>query len=77
MRITDLEAGGVYVVHTSFRDDQGTLVLPGDRLTFERMSAIPVTGAFELYFREETLVLQEDRQHDVVEHAERFLRNAE
>ena len=77
MRITDLETGGVYVVHTSFRDDRGTLVLPGDLLTFERLSAVPVTGAFELYFREETLVLQEDRQHDVVEHVERYLREVE
>lgn len=77
MRITDLETGGAYVVHTSFRDDLGTLVLPGDTLTFERLSAVPVTGAFELYFREEMLVLQEDRQHAVVEHIDRYLREVE
>ena len=73
MRITDLEAGEAYVVRTSFRDDRGTLVLPGDRLTYERHRAVPVTGAFEVVFREETLVLHEDRQSDVCEHAERFL----
>lgn len=73
MRITDLEAGTAYVVRQSFRDDQGTLVLPGDRLTYERHRAVPVTGAFEMTFREETLVLHEDRQSDVCEHAERFL----
>jgi len=73
VRITDLEAGEAYVVRTSFRDDQGTLVLPGDRLTYERYRAVPVTGAFEMVFREETLVLHEDRQSDVCEHVERFL----
>ena len=60
MRITDLEAGVAYVVRQSFRDDAGTLVLPGDRMTFERYRAVPVTGAFEVTFREETLVLHED-----------------
>ena len=76
MKITDLEAGGVYVVTDSFRDDEGTLVLPGDRLTFRRYRMRPGSGAFEVEFREETLVLQEDRQPDVVEHAEWFLREA-
>ena len=75
MRITDLETGTVYTVRESFTDDCGTLVLPGDRMTFERYSAVPVTGAFEVVFREETLVLHEDRQSDVCEHAEWFLRD--
>ena len=48
-------------------------MLPGDRMTFERYVAVPVTGAFEVIFREETLVLREDRQSDVCEHAEWFL----
>lgn len=73
MRITDLDPDTAYVVRESFRDDRGTLVLPGDRLTYERHRAVPVTGAFEVVFREETLVLHEDRQSDVCEHAERFL----
>lgn len=73
MRITDLESGTAYVARQSFRDDAGTLVLPGDRLTYERHRAVPVTGAFEVTFREETLVFHEDRQRDVCEHAERFL----
>ena len=73
MRITDLEAGTAYVVRQSFTDDAGVLVLPGDQLTYERHRAVPVTGAFEMTFREETLVLHEDRQSDVVEHAEWFL----
>lgn len=77
MRITDLEAGTAYVVRESFRDDGGTLVLPGDRLTYERHRAVPVTGAFEVTFREETLVLHEDRQKEVCEHAERFLAEAD
>ena len=76
MRITDLEAGTAYVVRDAFRDDAGVLVLPGDRLTFERYRLAPVTGVLELTFREETLHLQEDRQPDVVEHAEWFLREA-
>ena len=73
MRITDLEAGEAYVVRTSFRDDDGVLVLPGDVLTYERHRAVPVTGAFEVTFREEILTLHEDRQRDVCEHVERFL----
>lgn len=73
MRITDLEAGETYVVRRSFTDDEGTLVLPGDRMTYERYAAVPVTGAFEVVFREETLTLHEDRQADVCEHAEWFL----
>lgn len=73
MRITDLESGTAYVVREPFRDDRGTLVLRGDRMTYERHRAVPVEGAFEVHFREETLVLHEDRQADVVEHAERFL----
>lgn len=76
MRITDLDAGAAYVVRQSFRDDAGVLVLPGDRLTYERYRAVPVTGAFEMVFREETLVLHEDRQSDVCEHAEWFLEPA-
>ena len=73
MRLTDLEAGTAYVVRQSFTDDNGVLVLPGDRLTYLRHRAVPVVGAFEVTFKEETLVLHEDRQSDVVEHAERFL----
>ena len=76
MRITDLEADAAYTVRQSFTDDRGTLVLPGDRMTFERYAAVPVTGAFEVVFREETLVLHEDRQSDVVEHVVRFLEPA-
>ena len=76
MRLTDLEAGTVYVVRAPFRDDRGTLVLEGDRMTYERYRAVPFEGAFEMVFREETLVLHEDRQAEVVEHAERFLREA-
>ena len=72
MRITDLEAGEAYSVRTSFTDDGGVLVLPGDRMTFERYRVTP-DGAFELTFREETLTLHEDRQPDVCEHAEWFL----
>lgn len=72
MRITDLEAGP-YTVRAPFRDDEGTLVLEGDRMTFERYAVVPATGAFHVVFREETLVLHEDRQRDVCEHAERFL----
>ncbi len=73
MRITDLDADAVYVVRQAFTDDRGVLVLPGDRLTYLRHRAVPVTGAFEMTFREETLVLHEDHQSDVVEHAEWFL----
>ena len=73
MRITDLVADAAYVVRQSFRDDTGVLVLPGDRLTYLRHRAVPVTGAFEMTFREETLVFHEDRQAEVCEHAEWFL----
>ena len=76
MRITDLEAGEAYVIRQSFRDDEGTLVLPGDRMTYERYRAVPVTGAFEVVFREETLMLHEDRQSDVCEHAEWYFEEA-
>ena len=76
MRITDLEPGAVYVVTDSFRDDGGTLVLPGDRLTFERYVVVPQTGELDVIFREETLTLSEDRQRDVVEHVEWFLSEA-
>ena len=72
MRITDLEAGETYTVRDSFTDDAGVLVLPGDRMTFERYRVTP-DGAFELTFREETLTVHEDRQPDVCEHAEWFL----
>lgn len=77
MRITDLEAGETYVVVAAFRDDRGVLVQPGDRQTFEGTSFLPDAGGFAVRFREETLVLHEDRQAEVVEHAERFLRPAE
>ena len=76
MRITDLEPGAVYVATAPFRDDRGVLVLEGDRMTVERVAAVPFEGAFRAEFREETLVLHEDRQSEVVEHAERFLRPA-
>ena len=76
MRITDLEPGTVYVATSPFRDDGGTLVLEGDRMTVERVDPVAFEGAFRVTFREETLVLHEDRQSDVVEHAERFLRPA-
>jgi hypothetical protein len=74
MRITDLDPGAVYVVRAPFRDDEGTLVLEGDRMTVERVDPVAFEGAFRVAFREETLVLHEDRQREVVEHAERFLR---
>lgn len=77
MRITDLEAGETYVVVAAFRDDRGVLVQPGDRQTFEAYAFLPDARGFEVRFREETLVLHEDRQAHVVEHAERFLRVAE
>ncbi|WP_412067866.1 hypothetical protein [Rubrivirga sp. IMCC43871] len=73
MRITDLVAGTRYIARQSFRDDGGVLVLPGDRLTYLRHRAVPVTGAFEVSFREETLTFHEDRQREVCEHAERFV----
>lgn len=73
MRITDLEPGTVYVVTQAFRDDAGTLVQEGDRQTFERI-AMAGSGVFEVVFREETLVVHEERQAEVAEHAERFLR---
>ena len=73
MRITDLVPGTAYVVRQSFRDARGTLVLPGDRMTFERYRLDPVSGAFEVVFQQETLVLHEDQQTDVCEHAEWFL----
>lgn len=76
MRITDLEPGAVYVVAEAFRDDAGTLVQPGDRQTFERLAFGP-DGRFHVVFREETLVVHEERQRDVAEHAGRFLRLAD
>ena len=72
MRIFDLEPGAAYVVRQPFRDDRGTLVLEGDRQTFVRVRLVPVSGEIEVTFREETRGLREDRQPDVVEHAERF-----
>lgn len=74
MRITDLVPGETYVVVQPFRDDRGTLVQTGDRQTFEGYAFLPGEGGFSVRFRQETLVLQEDRQAEVVEHAERFLR---
>ena len=72
MRIFDLEPGTAYTVRRPFRDDRGTLVLEGDRQTFVGARLRPVSGEIEVTFREETLVLREDRQPEVVEHAERF-----
>ena len=74
MRITDLVVGETYVVVQPFRDDRGVLVQAGDRQTFEGYSFLPYHGGFTVRFRQETLYLQEDRQAEVVEHAERFLR---
>ena len=74
MRITDLEPGEVYVVVQSFRDDRGVRVLEGDRQTLDRVNAS--RGSFEVVFREETLHLDEERQTEVCEHAERFFRLA-
>lgn len=76
MRIFDLEPGEVYTVRRPFTDDRGTLVLEGDRQTFVRVRLLPVSGEIEVTFREETLVLREDRQPDVVEHAEWFFERA-
>ncbi len=72
MRIFDLEPGEAYTVRRPFTDDRGTLVLEGDRQTFVRAVLAAGSGEITVTFREETLVLREDRQHDVVEHAERF-----
>lgn len=72
MRITDLEVGETYVVVEPFRDDRGVLVQTGDRQTFEGVSFLAAFGGFDVHFRQETLRLHED--HEVVEHAERFLR---
>ena len=74
MRITDLEVGETYVVVQPFRDAAGVLVQTGDRQTFEGVSFRPDIGGFTVRFRQETLTLQEDEQHEVVEHAERFFR---
>ena len=72
MRIFDLEPGAAYAVKRPFTDDRGTLVLEGDRQTFVRAVLAPGSGEIAVTFREETIYLREDRQHEVVEHTERF-----
>ena len=74
MRLTDLEIGETYVATRSFHDDEGTLVLVGDRFTLEKIA--PSGGTFALAFAEETLYLDEERQAEIVEHVDRFLRLA-
>ncbi len=74
MRITDLVVGDTYVVAQPFRDARGVLVQAGDLQTFEGYRFLPAEGGFEVRFRQETLVLREDDQSDVVDHAERFFR---
>ena len=74
MRLTDLEPGETYVAVRSFRDDAGTLVLVGDRFTLGKIA--PARGTFALAFEEETLHLDEERQAEIVEHVDRFLRLA-
>lgn len=74
MRLTDLEIGETYVAVRSFKDDEGTLVLVGDRFTLERIA--PTGGTFALDCEQETLRLDEERQAEIVEHIDRFLRLA-
>lgn len=72
MRVTDLEPGERYVAVRSFHDDRGTLVLVGDAFTLERIA--PDRGTFALLCAEETIHLDEERQAEIVEHVDRFLR---
>lgn len=72
MRVTDLVPGETYVVTQPFRDARGVLVQAGDLQTFEGYAFLPHDGGFTVRFRQETLVLLEDAQAEVVEHAERF-----
>lgn len=72
MRLTDLEPGETYVARRDFRDDRDLLVLAGDALTLDRIAA--ARGTFAVHFREETLHLDEERQAEIVEHVDRFLR---
>ena len=72
MRLTDLEPGERYAAARSFRDDRGTTVLDGDTFTLVRVSA--THGTFAVVCEEETLYLDEERQAEIVEHADRFLR---
>ncbi|MEM6326875.1 MAG: hypothetical protein AAF791_07120 [Bacteroidota bacterium] len=74
MRLTDLEPGETYVAQRDFRDDHDTLVLTGDRFTLQRIT--PSRGTFAVAFKEETLHLDEERQAEIVEHVDRFLRLA-
>lgn len=76
MRVTDLEPGVRYRVVRPFTDDRGLYVLEGDVQTVERVTHTPITGEISVVCREETLVFREDRQPDLVEHAERFFREA-
>ncbi len=72
MRLTDLEVGETYVATRSFRDDNNTVVLVGDRFTLEKIA--PSGGTFAMAFEEETLYLDEERQAEIVEHVDRYLR---
>ena len=72
MRLTDLEPGERYVAVRSFRDDRGTLVLDGDTFTLDRIA--PSGGTFAVQCEEDTLHLDEERQAEIVEHVDRFLR---
>lgn len=72
MRLTDLEPGETYVARREFKDDRDVLVLQGDRFTLRRI--VPSRGTFAVAFEEETLHLDEERQAEIVEHVDRFLR---
>jgi len=72
MRLTDLEIGARYVARRDFRDDRDVLVLEGDAFTLRRLTS--ERGTFALAFDEETLYLDEQRQSEIVEHVDRFLR---
>ena len=72
MRLTDLEPGETYVARREFKDDRDVLVLEGDHFTLHRIT--PAGGTFAVAFAEETLYLDEERQAEIVEHVDRFLR---
>ena len=76
MKLTDLEPGAVYVARQTFTDAAGVTVLAGDRLSVVRIAVAPVTAEIAVECREETLVFREDVTPEIVEHAERFVREA-
>ncbi len=74
MKLTDLEAGTVYVARETFTDAAGVTVLAGDRLSVVRVTVAPVTAEIAVECREETLVF---RDGEIIEHAERFVKEAD